>query len=246
MFMNNNYTIAQRYKLLNPCRNQFEFREFCLDNILPSDHKARAVWEFIDKMNIDACFEELSTYKNVAGRSTTSPKVLFCLWIYSIIDGNISSRKLEELCKYHDAYKWIAGGTPINRTMLSNFRSKNSEKFENLLTSCLAVMLQSNVISDQDFSQDGTRVKANAGFNSFRSEDALENAKAEMYDRIRELELEQKVNPQAYDARTKAAKERAIRERSERIDQALLNLEESKKKKLMPEKKLDNHLKKKI
>jgi transposase len=245
MNMNSTSTVAQRYKLLNPCRDQFEYREFCLDNILPPDHRARAVWEFVEKMNIDSCFNELLSYKNVAGRSTTSPKVLLCLWIYSIMDGNISARKLEELCLYHDAYKWIAGGTPINRTMLSNFRSKNSEKFEDLLTSCLAVMVLSDVISDQDLSQDGTRVKANAGVNSFRTKGTLENMKMQMSERLKQLELEQKKNPNAYDARTKVVQERAIRERSERINQALVNLEESKKKRLQQEKRLDNHQQKK-
>jgi transposase len=229
--MNNSQaSVSQRYKLLNPCRNQVEMQLKCLDDLLPCGHKARAVWEFVEKMDLTSCYGEILSYKNGAGRSTTSPKVLLCLWIYSILDGNISARKIEELCCYHDAYKWIAGGTPINRTMISEFRSENPEKFEDLLTSCLAVMVQGNVLSDQDFAQDGTRVKANAGFNSFHRDETLEALQKEMSLRIKQLEEETSKNPDAYEARSKAAITREAQKRSRNIDQALENLKENKKK----------------
>ena len=180
----------------------------CLDDLLPPEHKARAVWEFVDKMDLTSCYSKILSYKNHAGRSRTSPKVLLSLWIYSILDGNISARKIEELSCYHDAYKWIAGGTPVNRTMIAEFRSENPEKFEDLLTSCLAVMVQGNVISDHDFAQDGTRVKAYAGFNSFHRDETLEALKKEISLRIKELESESSKNPKSYDLRSKAAVER--------------------------------------
>lgn len=230
LIMNNSN--AQRFKLLNPSRNQVEMQMKCLDDLLPFDHKARAVWEYVEKMDTSSCLQEILSYRDGAGRPTTSPKVLLCLWIYSIMDGNISARKIEDLCQYHDAYKWIAGGTPINRTMLSDFRSKHNEKFNDLLASCLAVMFQSNLISDQDFAQDGTRVKANAGFGLFHREKTLEALKQEIAEHIKKLEEELNSNPNAYDARTKAAKTRAARERSERIDQALENLKESRQRKI--------------
>jgi len=93
----------------------------CMDDLLPLDHKARAVWEYVEKMDTSSCFEEILSFRNEAGRSTTNPKVLSALWIYSILDGTVSARKINDLCIYHNAYKWIAGGVPINRTMLSYF-----------------------------------------------------------------------------------------------------------------------------
>lgn len=230
--MNNEQTsISQRYKLLNPCRNQVEMQMKCLEDLLPPEHKARAVWEFVEKMDLTLCYGEILSYKNEAGRPTTSPKVLLCLWIFSILDGNISARKIEELCCYHDAYKWIAGGTPINRTMISEFRSANPEKFEDLLTSCLAVMVKSNVLSDQDFAQDGTRIKADAGFNSFHRAKTIEALKSEVSLHIKELEEEALKNPDAYNARSKAAITREAQKRSTNIDQAIENLKETNQKK---------------
>lgn len=237
---NTQASISQRYKLLNPCRNQVEMQMKCLDDLLPLEHRARCVWEFVEKMDVNSCFEEILSYKDGAGRPTTTPKVLLSLWIYSILDGNISARKIEELCRYHDAYKWIAGGTPINRTMISEFRSSNPEKFEELLTSCLAVMLQSNLISDVDFSQDGTRVKANAGFNTFRKEGTLKNLQEEMKIYMDDLHNEFKKNPTLYDDRIKASKKTAATQRSQQIDDALKNLYENRNQKIENGKKKDN------
>lgn len=230
-------SIENRYKIIYPNRIQREFQMFCLDDLIPEDHKARAVWEFIERMNIDSCFDDILTFENAPGRSTTSPKVLLCLWIYSIMDGNISARKLEELCTYHNVYKWIAGNVPINRTMLSDFRSKNPEKFEEVLTDCLAVMVKAGVLNDQDFSQDGTRIKANAGMGSFRREKSLENLQAEIKQHINTLELELNTNPKSYDARTTAAKKRAVEERSQHVNKALENLNGIKKKRIEQSKK---------
>lgn len=232
-----NSSIKYRYKIAYPSRNQTEFQMFCLDSLIPEDHKVRAVWEFVEKMDIDICYEEISTFKGVAGRSTTSPLVLLCIWIYAIMDGVISARKIEELCTYHNVYKWIAGGVPINRTMLSEFRSENPEKFEELLISCLAVMVQANVINDQDFAQDGTKVKANAGFNSFRREETLENLQKQIKQRMDDLEAELKENPKKYDDRTQASKKRAIQERSERINKAIEELKKNRKNKIKQAKK---------
>jgi hypothetical protein len=82
--MNNNQTsISHRYKLLNPCRNQIEMQLKCLDDLLPREHKARAVWEFIDKMDLNISYQEIVSYYNQVGRPTTSPKILLSLWIYS-------------------------------------------------------------------------------------------------------------------------------------------------------------------
>lgn len=230
-------SLESNYKILHPIREQTEMLLICLDDMIPENHKVRAVWEFVDKMNIDVCFDTILTFENSAGRSTTSPKVLLCLWIYSIMDGNISARKLDELCKYHLVFKWIAGGVAINRSMLTDFRSKNPEMFENLLTECLAVMVKTGVLIDQDFSQDGTRIKANAGASSFRREQSIEALKAEIQQHLSFLEQQLQDDPKCYDARTKAAKQRAVNERSKRVDEALENLKDIRKKKIEQGKK---------
>lgn len=217
----NNYNKhhIRNLKLKGPSRNQMEMQINCLDSLLPQDHKARTVWEFVEKMDTTPCYANIKSYYNHAGRAATSPKVLFALWLYSIIDGNISARKLEELCNNHNAYKWLAGGVPVNRTMLAEFRTYDPMLFEDLLTNCLAVMVQAGLIKDTDFAQDGTRIKANAGLSSYHRDGTLEKLREELKDYLKQLQTEEVAN--AYEKREKAKNERLAKERLDRVEEAL-------------------------
>lgn len=216
---NSNYLIDQM-KIIGPCRNQMEMQFNFLDMLLPPDHIVRGIWQFIENMNTRPCFDYIHTFIGCDGRPATSPKILLAVWVYSILDGNCSARKLETLCKRHDAYKWIVGGAPINRKMLADFRSKNINKFEELLTNCLAVMLKAGLISDVDFAQDGTRVKANAGSSSFKKESSLLRLKEEIKTHIKSLQ-----DHETYERRAKEKKIRIENERLERVEEALKMLE---------------------
>jgi transposase len=215
-------------KLNGPIRHQLEMHLNTLDMLLPRDHKARDIWEFVDKMDTSPCFVNVKTFFGHVGRSATSPKILFALWLYSILDGNTSARKLEELCKNHNVYKWLAGSAPINRTMLAEFRSLDPMNFEDLLTSCLAVMLQAGLITDTDFAQDGTRIKANAGFNSYRREDSLQKLKEEIKEYLKQLEIENTACTNALEKRAKAKEARIATERLNRVEDALKSLEKAR------------------
>lgn len=213
-------------KLIGPCREQMEMQFNYLDMLLPPEHLARSIWEFVEAMNTRPCFAYVNTFVGCDGRSTTSPKILLSLWLYSILDGNCSARKLDMLCKNHNAYKWIAGGAPINRTMLADFRSKDPMKFEDLLTNCLAVMVKAGLIKDEDFSQDGTRIKANAGFNSFRKEESLHKLKEEIKSYIQKLRSETSEN--RYEKHEKEKKIRISQERLKRVEEAINFLEKER------------------
>lgn len=215
-------------KIKTAVRNQIEFRMNSLDDLVPDDHRVRVIWDFVQSMDLEVCYNEINSIIFEPGRPKIDPKILFTLWIYTILDGNSSARKIEELSNNHNVYKWICGGVSVNRTSLADFRSANPRKFDELLTSCLAVMVKAKLINDSDFSQDGTRVKGNAGFDSFRSENALENIKVGINEYINEIKLEEKKNPRAYESRQKSREKREILAKQDRINEAIRNLEETR------------------
>lgn len=217
--MNNEAWQTANLKLIGPCRDQMQMLCSALDLLLPPEHLARAVWAFVEAMDTRPCFSYVNSFIGCTGRPTTSPKILLAVWIYSILEGNCSARKLEELCKNHNAYKWIVGEAPINRTMLAEFRSKDPMKFEDLLTNCLAVMLKTGLINDQDFSQDGTRIKADAGLGSFKREESLEKLKEEILNYIKHLCTLSSENE--YQERTMRRKKQIAKDRLERVEEAL-------------------------
>jgi transposase len=212
------------YKIKHVSRVQYEFVSRCIDDLIPEDHKARLVWEFVNNMDLSPCLMDIFSMFGSRGRSTTNPRILLTLWIYTIMDGNTSARKLEELCKNHDVYRWICGGVSISRTTLAEFRSKNPRKFDELLTKCLAVMVKADLISDSDFSQDGTRIKANAGFSSFRREESLEKLEENLMVYLEKLREEEKSTPDIYERRKIERKKRFAIEKAGRVKAALENL----------------------
>lgn len=87
-------------------------------------------------------------------------------------------------------------------------------------------MLKNNLISDTDFAQDGTRVKANAGFNSFRRENSLKDLESQLYEHIDLLRKEETTTPNAYEKRKASEKTMRAMEKKDRIKEALKNLEQ--------------------
>ncbi len=144
--MNNDIKLNPiNFKLKTAIRDQYEFSNQCLDELIPEKHKVRQIWDFVSNMDLIVCLMDVCTYQCAPGRYKVDPKILLTLWIYTIIDGNASARKLDELCKNHNVYKWICGGVSVNRTSLAEFKSYNPRKFEDLLTTCRPTFKGSNV-----------------------------------------------------------------------------------------------------
>jgi transposase len=56
------------------------------------------------------------------------------LWLYSTVEGVGSARKLERLAQSDAAYRWLAGGVPVNCHALADFRVESVEVLDRLLT----------------------------------------------------------------------------------------------------------------
>jgi Transposase DDE domain len=91
------------------------------------------------------------------------------------------------------------------------------------LTQMIAVLTQAQIVSVQRIAQDGTRIRASAGANSFGERETLEKhweaARAHLE------AVKQAAADPTLSAQQKAARERGARERQERLEQALVELE---------------------
>ncbi len=79
--------------------------------------------------------------------------------------------------------------------------------------------------------QDGMRVRASAGAASFRRRETLEKCRAEAEEQVQRLRAELESDPAAAHRRQKAARQRAARERLERVQKALQHLPEREARK---------------
>jgi len=89
----------------------------------------------------------------------------------------------------------------------------------------VAALCAAGVIDVSALAQDGVRVRASAGAASFRRRERLEQHLAAAHELVARLKQEVDANSEASNQRMRAAKERAARERTERIEAALNTLD---------------------
>jgi len=211
-------------RVRRPVRNQVEMIARDLDSMIADDHPVRAVWEFLNKLDLSTFYGSIKAALDQPWRPASDPQVLLALWVYATVEGIGSARRLAKLCKEHDVYRWLRGGIPIDYHLLAEFRVSHQEDMNDLITQVLAVLLKAKVVDLKRVSQDGMRVRASAGQASFRRERSLQECLSGAQEQVREVAEEREHPDRGASERERAARERAVRERQERVEHALREL----------------------
>jgi transposase len=211
-------------RVKRPIRDQIEFRDMCVDDLVPQDHQVRAVWTFVMAQDLSSLYDRIAAVEGEAGRDAIDPRILMALWLFATIDSVGSAREIERLTGRDNPYQWICGGVSVNHDRLSRFRTGSTELLDDVLTMSVAVLMQQNLVDLKRVAQDGMRVRANAGKSSFRCEKTLEELHADAVQHLANLKTAvDESSPQA-SARQKAARLHAAQDREERIAKALAAL----------------------
>ena len=223
-------------RVLRPMRQQLQWAPVDLVSLVPQDHPGRAIWGFLEKLDLSAFYEPIKAVVDRPGRPTTDPQVLLALWLLALwllatVEGIGSARRLARLCDEHDAYRWVRGHVPINYQMLSDFRVAHQEALDDLLTQIIGSLMAAGAVSLERVAQDGMRVRASAGAASFRGKDGLEACLQPARTQVDQLAQEREHPEPGVTRRERGARERATREREERVQQALAYLPQAQAKK---------------
>lgn len=200
-------------------RHQYEFRDICLDELVADDHQVRSVWSYVCSLDLSKFHANYQAVAGQVGRNPVDPRILLTIWLYATIEGITSGRRLARLCERDAIYMWICGHVGVNYNLLNEFRVQHVEALQGLMSQTIAVLQLHGLIDFKRISQDGVRVRANAGKSSFRKkatlEDLLKRASAEV----------EKVLTSSDDATSseqqKAAQVHAALDRERRLEEAL-------------------------
>jgi transposase len=205
----------------------------CPDDLVSATHPVRRVAEVVEHLDVSGFCAPIQAREGVAGRDATDPKLLIALWLYACVRGIGSARELARQCQEQAAFRWLCGGVSVNHRLLSDFRSDHGEALDQLLTQVVAALVDKGVVKVSRISQDGVRVRVGAGASSFRRAERLEKLLEEAKRHVEELHqrLDSLESPlAAVTARPAAARKRAARERQERLEQAIAQLPELKRR----------------
>ena len=223
---------AARCKPVN--RQQLLLRSVDVEKLVEEGHPVRAIWELVDRSDLESFYETIEAVEGEAGCSAWDPRVLISLWLYAYSRAVSSGREISRRCEYDPAYQWLTGLEVINHHTLSDFRVKHGPALDELFVQVLGVLSHEGLITLERVMQDGVKVEAGASDKSFRRQETLERhleMARQVVEEMREAGLEE------VSERVAKARERAVRERKERLESALRELKHMQAVQSDPEKR---------
>jgi transposase len=213
-----------RYEVID--REQLCWRPIDIERLIGAEHPARAVWEFIGRLDLSPYQEDARAVEGKAGRPGWEPRLLVSLWVYGYSQGIGSARAIEELCQWEPAYQWLTGSRVINAHTLSDFRVKHDTALNGLFVQTLGLLSVDGLITLERVMQDGTKIRAKAAADSFRRQQRVEQALKEAKAQVAAVEA---MSEEEGSRRMAKARQRAARERQERLEQALKEFDQLEK-----------------
>jgi transposase len=206
-----------RLKTIN--RKQLLLRPVDVERLVPEDHEVRAIWEFTGHLDLTPYYQRIHAVEGKAGCTAFDPRLLVSIWIYAYSKGVGSAREISRLVDYDPAYQWLTALEPINYHTLADFRSSHKDSLDRLFVEVLGIMSAEGLITLERVMHDGTKVKALAGKDSFRTEERIRQ-------HLHAAEEQVKQHPdEEVSLRAEKARERAAQEKKERMHKALGELE---------------------
>jgi transposase len=144
-----------------------------LGELIPNDHAARFVAEFVDTLDRDAWVElRIGIDGEPLGAPAYHPRALLCVWLHGFMTGIRSSRKLEAACRDQVPYLWLTGWQHPDHNTLWRFYQAHRDAMRKLLKYTVATAIELDLIDLAVQAVDGTKIAANAAGD--RTYDATE------------------------------------------------------------------------
>lgn len=212
-------------RVIRADRAQLRWETVDLEALLAADHRARLVWSFVETLDLRALYDAIGSREGEAGRPAADPAVLLALWLYATVEGVGSARELARLVERDIAYRWLAGGVPVNYHGLADFRVDHGEVLDRLLSESVTALIAEGLVSLDEIAVDGTKVRASAGRGSYAGHERLTRIEAAVQQKIAALKRGLESDPEGSTRRKGAARERAAREMLARATKARAALE---------------------
>ena len=146
-----------------------------LGELIPADHPARFIAEFVDSLGRETWIQlEVSLEGEVLGSPAYHPRALLSVWLYGFMAGVRSSRKLEAACRDQVPYLWLTGWQYPDHNTLWRFYQSHRQAMRKLLKYTVATAVELKLVDLAVQAVDGTKISANAaGDQNYDANDLL-------------------------------------------------------------------------
>ena len=227
--MSNEKTPAPRLVSIN--RQQLLLRTVDVEQLVDDEHCVRSIWALVGRLDLRLYHAQIAAVEGSAGREHTDPQLLISLWLYAYSRGMSSARELARQCEYEPGCQWLCGMQPVSHRTLSGFRSDNKTALDDLFAQVLGMLSAQGLITLERVTLDGTKIKANAGGNTFRGQEKIAAHLGAAREQVRILN-EQAENADQLAKRQASARRRAARQRTSRLEAALHEVQRLQREKV--------------
>ena len=155
-----------------------------LDELIAQGHPVRIVNQVLDKIDIDPL---LKKYKG-GGSSSFHPRMLLKVLVYSYINNNYSSRKIEAALKENIHYMWLSGMSTPDHNTINRFRSDRlKEVLRQVFTQVVVLLAEEGLLNIKELYTDGTKIEASANRYTFVWGNAIKTNKEKIKKQLDEL-----------------------------------------------------------
>ena len=209
-------------------RQQMSWRAVDVERLIGEDHRARAIWTLVGRLDLSRFYETIESSVQEGGRPAIDPQLLISLWVYAYSEGIGSAREVARRCEFDPAFQWLTGLEEVNYHTLADFRVEKQQELDELFTQVLAALSKEGLITLEQVMQDGTKIKALASERSYHGEGRIREHLERARRRVAEMgdPRNEEASPKARQART-----RARQEQQKRLEGALQELEKLRSQK---------------
>ena len=134
-----------------------------LGELIPNDHPARFVAEFVDALDRAAWIElGIGLDGEPLGAPAFHPRALLGVWLHGFMTGVRSSRKLEAACRDQMPYLWLTGWQHPDHNTLWRFYKEHRDKMRHLFKLTVKTAVSMDLVDMAVQAVDGTKIQANA------------------------------------------------------------------------------------
>ncbi len=220
-------------------REQIVLWEHRLDDALPDDHQARHLDFLLGSPAFADTFAEMQrSYVLDRGKPPYQPRDMAALYLFGMMHRLRSSRQLEDACRSRLDVIWLMRGQTPDHSTIADFVGKQGKTLRKLFRDTLRVLIQAEMVHLSHVALDGSKLEADAGRNSVRSQEKIASWQKHLSEQAAALEREWAENEKREgdlfgqsnpwtDARGKDAKKALaqLKRKREKLQQALAQIE---------------------
>ena len=172
---------ADKMPLRDMDREQMWLLPPSLDELLPLDHPARFVAEFVDALGREGWAElGVEIDGDPLGAPAYHPRALLCVWLYGFMTGVRSCRKLEAACRDQIPYLWLTGWQHPDHNTLWRFYKAHRQEMRSLFKRTVRTAVAMKLVDLAVQAVDGTKMAASASVHRSYDGERL----AQLLDRV--------------------------------------------------------------